>query len=51
VEERGPRVPVGDALLLEDLVRELGARLEGDGLGEDERVVAVEEDVCDLKLR
>lgn len=41
-------VAVWFPLLFEDLVGQLGARFEGEGLGEHERVVAVEEDVLDL---
>jgi len=36
-------------VLLEDLVGELGAGLECERLGQDERVVAIEEDLLDLE--
>lgn len=49
MEERGAGVAVADALLFEDLVSELGAGFEGEGFGEDEGVVAVEEDGLDLR--
>ena len=41
-------VDVLDPILGEDLVRKVGAGLEGELLGQDERVVAVEQDVSDL---
>lgn len=47
-EELRARVAIGEVVLFEYLVGELGAGFEGEGFGEDERVVAVEEDVFDL---
>jgi hypothetical protein len=41
-------VAVGDVAGGEDLVGELGAGFESEGFGEDEGVVAVEEEGCDL---
>jgi hypothetical protein len=49
LEELVRRVAVVDIVLLEHLVGELGAGLEGEALGLHERVVAVEEDVADLR--
>jgi len=36
-------------VLFEDLVGEFGAGLEGERFGKDERVVAVKEDLLDLR--
>lgn len=47
--EVGAGVAVGDALLLAYLVGELGAGFEGELLGEDEGVVAVEEELSYLE--
>jgi len=47
-EQLRARVAVGDVARGEDLVGELGAGFEGEGLGEHERVVAVEEEGRDL---
>jgi hypothetical protein len=47
-EELRAGVAVGDVFGGEDLVGELGAGFEGEGFGEDEGVVAVEEEVLDL---
>lgn len=47
-QQLGPGVAVWEALRFEDFVGELGAGFEGEGFGEDERVVAVEEDLFDL---
>jgi hypothetical protein len=44
----GTRVAIGDVARGEDLVSELSAGFEGEGFGEDERVVAVEEEGSDL---
>jgi hypothetical protein len=41
-------VALGDLVVLEDLIGEVGAGLEGQLLREDESVVAVEKDVLDL---
>lgn len=41
-------VAVGDVARGEDLVGEFGAGFEGEGFGEDEGVVAVEEEGCYL---
>jgi hypothetical protein len=41
-------VDILDVVLFEELVGEVGTGFEGEALGEDERVVAVEEDVFDL---
>jgi len=47
-EEGVDTVAFLDAMFLEKLVGEIGASFEGETLGEDEGVVAVEEDVFDL---
>jgi len=47
-EELRAGVAVGETFFFEDLVGQIGAGLEGEGFGEDEGVVAVEEDVFDL---
>lgn len=47
-QELRARVALGALVLFEDLVGELGAGFEGERLGEDEGVVAVEEDLLDL---
>ena len=47
--EGGTRVSVGDVVVGEDLVGEGGAAGEGEVFGEDEGVVAVEEEVFDLR--
>jgi hypothetical protein len=44
-------VSVVDVVLFEDLIGEIGAGLEGELLGENEGVVAIEEDILDLWLR
>jgi hypothetical protein len=49
LEELVDRVGVVDVVLLEDLIAELGAGLEGEEFGECEGVVAVEKDVGDLR--
>lgn len=49
LQQGGAGVAVGDALLLEDLIGEFGAGLESELLGEDEGVVAVEQDLLDLQ--
>jgi hypothetical protein len=43
-------VAIGDVAGGENLIRELGAGFESEGFGEDERVVAVEEESGDLWL-
>jgi len=50
LEERGASVAFWSALLLENLIGQLGAGLEGEFLGKDEGVVAVEKDGGDLSL-
>ena len=44
----GAGVAFWDVAAGEDLVGEFGACFEGEGLGEDEGVVTVEEESCDL---
>lgn len=46
----GPGVAVAFAMFGEDFVGEVGAGFECEGFGEDECVVAVEEESCDLRL-
>jgi hypothetical protein len=46
----GTGVAVGDVAGGEDLICELGAGFEGKGFGEDEGIVAVEEEGGDLWL-
>ena len=41
-------VAIGNALFLEDLVGEVGTCFEGKVLGQDESVVAIEQEVLDL---
>lgn len=48
VHELGAAIALLEAELLEDLVGELGAGLERSVLGENERVIAVEEEALDL---
>jgi hypothetical protein len=43
-------VAVGDVVLFEDLIGEVGAGFEGELLRENESVVAVEENILDLSL-
>ena len=43
-----PGEAFADVVFGEDFVGELGAGFEGEGFGEDERVVAIEEDGFDL---
>lgn len=47
-KEFGAGVALGDVVFGEDLVGEVGAGFEGEFFGEDEGVVAVEEDFGDL---
>jgi hypothetical protein len=41
---------VGDTLGFKDLIGEFGAGLESEGFGKDEGIIAVEEDLFDLKV-
>ena len=50
-EEAVGGVAMRDAIFLEELVGQVAASFEGEFLGQAERVVAVEEDVLDLRLR
>lgn len=50
-EEGRAGVAVGETLLLEDLIGELGAGFESEGFGEHKGVVAVEEDRSDLEVK
>lgn len=47
-EELGAGVACGDVVGGEDFVGEVGAGFEGEGFREDEGVVAVEEEGCEL---
>lgn len=49
LDELGAGITVRDATLLEDLISEISARLEGQLFREDEGVVAVEEKLSDLE--
>lgn len=49
IEELGAGVAVGNVVLGEDLVGEVGAGFEGEFFRENEGIVTVEEDFCDLK--
>jgi len=42
-------VDIFDVVLFEELIGEVGTGFEGEALREDERVVAVEEEGCDLE--
>ena len=47
-EKLGPGVALVNAVFGEDLIGKVGAGFEGEFFGEDEGVVTVEEDMCDL---
>lgn len=49
VEELRAGESIGLVLLLEDFIGELGAGFEGEFFGENEGIVAVEEEFCDLR--
>jgi hypothetical protein len=42
-------VAVGDVVLLQNFIGQVGAGLERQLLGEDQGIVAVEEDLCNLQ--
>jgi hypothetical protein len=49
LDEHVAGVAIGDVVPLQNFIGQVGAGLEGQLLGEDQGVVAIEEDLCNLQ--